>query len=137
MRYYSKIIILSFFFLALCSCKNSLTKTSEGHAVVSAKVEATQAGIKILKMGGNAFDAMIATDLALAVVYPNAGNIGGGGFMVYRTKNSEYGTLDFREKAPMSSTKNMYFSQKKKSVKNLGGKKRCRTEPNSPGLKQA
>ena len=109
MRYYYKAILLSVFFLSLCSCKKSITKSSYGHAVVSAKIEATQAGIKVLKMGGNAFDAMIATDLALAVVYPNAGNIGGGGFMVYRAKNSKYGSLDFREKAPMASTKNMFL----------------------------
>ena len=52
--------------------------------VVSAREEASKIGVKILKKGGNAFDAMIATDLALAVCYQSAGNIGGGGFMVYR-----------------------------------------------------
>ena len=70
------------------------------YAIVSAKKEATLAGIEILEMGGNAFDAMIAVDLALSVVYPNAGNLGGGGFLVYRDFNGNTGSLDFREKAP-------------------------------------
>ena len=66
--------------------------------VVSARKEASDIGIQIMKQGGNAFDAMLATELALAVVHPCAGNLGGGGFMVYRLKNGETGTLDYREK---------------------------------------
>ena len=77
--------------------------------VVSAREEASQIGADIMKKGGNAFDAMAATQLALAVAYPYAGNIGGGGFMVYRKTNGETGTLDFREKAPISASKNMYL----------------------------
>ena len=88
-------------------------------AVVSAKIEASEAGYEILKMGGNAFDAMIATDLALAVVYPNAGNLGGGGFMVYRTADGDYGSLDYREKAPLASTKDMYLDEDNNVVKGL------------------
>lgn len=76
--------------------------------VVSAREEASKIGLEIIKKGGNAFDAMIATQLALAVAYPYAGNISGGGFMVYRKANGEIGTLDFREKAPQKATKNMY-----------------------------
>lgn len=79
--------------------------------VVSAREEASQIGVAIMKKGGNAFDAMIATQLALAVAYPYAGNISGGGFMVYRKNNGEIGTLDFREKAPLASTKNMYLDE--------------------------
>ena len=68
--------------------------------VVSAREEASKIGINIIKKGGNAFDAMVATHLALAVAYPYAGNISGGGFLVYRKANGEAGNLDFREKAP-------------------------------------
>ncbi len=57
--------------------------------VVSARVEASRIGVEVLRSGGNAFDAMIATDLALVVAYPFAGNIGGGGFMVFRTSDGE------------------------------------------------
>ena len=78
--------------------------------VVSAREEASTIGVEILKKGGNAFDAMIATELALAVVYPYAGNLGGGGFMVYRTKYGELGTFDYREKAPMAASRNMYLN---------------------------
>ena len=68
--------------------------------VVSAREEASKIGVDIIKKGGNAFDAMIATQLALAVSYPYAGNISCGGFMVYRKANGDIGSLDFREKAP-------------------------------------
>jgi gamma-glutamyltranspeptidase/glutathione hydrolase len=87
--------------------------------VVSAKIEASKAGIDILKQGGNAFDAMIATDLALSVVYPNAGNLGGGGFLVYRLSDSSYGSLDFREKSPSSATKNMYLDENGNEIEGL------------------
>ena len=80
--------------------------------VVSARVEASKIGSDILKKGGNAYDAMIATQLGLAVVYPVAGNIGGGGFMVFRHHNGKSGALDFREKAPLSSDKDMYLDEK-------------------------
>ena len=110
------VILLSIIF----SCKNY---NNENHyknfAIVTAKYEATKAGHKILKMGGNAFDAMIATDLALSVVYPNAGNLGGGGFMVYRTSNSQYGSIDYREKAPLLSSENMYLDKNGNVIKNL------------------
>ena len=61
---------------------------------------ATKVGLDILKSGGNAFDAAIGVQFAGAVVFPRAGNIGGGGFVVYRDKDGEIGSLDFREKAP-------------------------------------
>ncbi len=79
--------------------------------VVSAREEASKIGTEILKKGGNAFDAMIATELALAVSYPIAGNIAGGGFMVYRTQHGEIGTLDYREKAPMGASRDMYLDE--------------------------
>lgn len=86
--------------------------------VVSARAEASRIGSEILKMGGNAFDAMIATNMALALTYPNAGNLGGGGFMVYRTQHGEIGSLDYREKAPMAATKNMYLDKEGNVIPN-------------------
>lgn len=78
-------------------------------AVVSAHPLATKAGILILEKGGNAVDAAIAVQLALAVVYPGAGNIGGGGFMVARLSNGELVAIDYREKAPGAGHRDMYI----------------------------
>ncbi|MFB9054039.1 gamma-glutamyltransferase [Formosa undariae] len=106
-------------FLLLLTCKESTPNskekvvgvTSEKAIVVSARKEASIIGTSILKQGGNAFDAMMATELALAVSYPYAGNLGGGGFMVYRLNNGDIGALDYREKAPMAATKSMYLDK--------------------------
>ncbi|NJW53062.1 gamma-glutamyltransferase [Salinimicrobium oceani] len=76
--------------------------------VVSAREEASKIGLEILQNGGNAFDAMIATEMALAVVYPYAGNLGGGGFMVYRLQDGTTGALDYREEAPKLASRTMY-----------------------------
>ncbi|MBK5262199.1 MAG: gamma-glutamyltransferase [Peptostreptococcaceae bacterium] len=84
--------------------------------VVCAHPEASAIGIKILKIGGNAFDAMIATDLVLTVSYPFAGNIGGG-FMVYRTHDGKTGALDCREKVPMAASRNMYLDANENIIK--------------------
>ena len=84
--------------------------------VVSAREEASRIGSEIMQQGGNAFDAMVATEMALAVCYPNAGNLGGGGFMVYRTHRGEVGALDYREKAPLLSHRDMYLDQNKKYI---------------------
>ncbi|GGI22419.1 gamma-glutamyltransferase [Pedobacter mendelii] len=77
--------------------------------VVSAHPEASAVGIEILKKGGNAVDAAVAVQFALSVVYPNAGNLGGGGFMVYRSAKGEINALDFREKASSSARRDMYL----------------------------
>lgn len=77
--------------------------------VASAHPEASQVGLAILKAGGNAVDAAVAVQFALAVVYPGAGNIGGGGFMVYRDHDGKAYTLDYREKAPGKASQNMYL----------------------------
>ncbi|MDC6386335.1 gamma-glutamyltransferase [Flagellimonas taeanensis] len=82
---------------------------TEKAMVVSAREEASQIGVDIMKKGGNVFDAMVATELALAVSFPFAGNLGGGGFMVYRKSNGEVGGIDYREKAPMAAHKDMYL----------------------------
>ena len=87
--------------------------------VVSARQEASKIGVDILKKGGNAFDAMLATELALAVSYPSAGNIGGGGFMVYRKSDGSTGALDYRERAPINSTSDMYLDENMEIIEGL------------------
>ncbi|MEM7186330.1 MAG: gamma-glutamyltransferase [Bacteroidota bacterium] len=84
---------------------------AENAMVVSAREEASRIGLEVLKSGGNAFDAMVATEMALAVAYPIAGNLGGGGFMVYRTQHGELGTFDFREMAPIKAHRDMYLDE--------------------------
>jgi gamma-glutamyltranspeptidase/glutathione hydrolase len=84
------------------------TIIAENGAVVSAHHLASEAGVSILKMGGNAIDAAIATQLALAVVYPNAGNLGGGGFLVGRLSDGNLITIDYREVAPGHANRDMY-----------------------------
>jgi len=90
-------------FFSFISCGNEYTPT-----VVSARKDASDIGIEIMKKGGNAFDAMIGVQLALSVSHPTAGNIAGGGFMVYKLKDGTDGTLDFRETAPNGSFEKMY-----------------------------
>lgn len=79
--------------------------------VVSAHPLASQVGVDILKKGGNAVDAAIAVQFALAVVHPSAGNIGGGGFMIYRSVSGDAYSLDFRETAPASAHRDMYIGE--------------------------
>lgn len=111
------IILALIFFLG---CKSSYPVTgyessiqkkaiADKGMVVSGHPLASKVGIEVMKQGGNAVDASIATQLALAVVYPRAGNIGGGGFMVYRSAAGEINTLDYREKAPAAASKDMYL----------------------------
>jgi gamma-glutamyltranspeptidase/glutathione hydrolase len=102
------------FFLALLvflQC-NTESKQEIQAAVVSARIEASEAGKTIMMQGGNAYDAMVATSFALTVVYPVAGNITGGGFFVYRTAAGETGTLDYREIAPLKATKDLFLDDK-------------------------
>ncbi len=106
-KFYEWLIYFSFSVLTLIiGCTKSKPIKA---AVVSAREEASSIGIAVMEKGGSAFDAMIATDLALTVCFPNAGNISGGGFMVYRTASGETGSLDYREKAPMGASANMYL----------------------------
>jgi gamma-glutamyltranspeptidase/glutathione hydrolase len=110
------LLIISFSF----KTQNSLAQTglvTPKAMIVSARVEASKIGSEIMKKGGNAFDAMVATELALAVSFPYAGNIGGGGFMVYRKSNGEIGSLDYREKAPLAASKNMFLDEKGNVIK--------------------
>lgn len=87
-------------------------------AVASSSLIASEVGVQILKEGGNAIDAAVATAFAMAVTHPTAGNIGGGGFLVYHGVNGETTTFDFREKAPLASTKNMYLDAEGKVINN-------------------
>ncbi len=116
-------LIAIFFFTCDANTKNAIEKSridsyhysvikkiiAGNGAVVSAHPLASKAGLEILKMGGNAIDAAIATQLALAVVFPNAGNIGGGGFMVARLSNGQLVSLDYREMAPGKAHRDMYI----------------------------
>jgi gamma-glutamyltranspeptidase/glutathione hydrolase len=113
-----RILIILFLFTIQCNFAQQ-GLIAENGMVVSAREEASKIGVDILKKGGNAFDTMIATHLALAVAYPYAGNISGGGFLVYRKDNGEIGSLDFREKAPLKASKNMYLDKNGNFIPNL------------------
>ena len=109
-----RFVIFLFFFLCFsCETKNNkvIGTISKSGMVSSAHPLASKVGIDVLKKGGNVFDAAIAVHFALSVVYPSAGNLGGGGFAVYRLNNGDVGTLDFREKAPKLSFRNMYLKE--------------------------
>jgi gamma-glutamyltranspeptidase / glutathione hydrolase len=116
-------LVLFLFFIFSCNTSRNIIEIdpfqysinkktiSKNGAVVSAHPLASKIGIAIMKQGGNAIDAAIATQLALAVVYPGAGNIGGGGFMVAQLANGETLALDYREAAPSSASRDMYLDQ--------------------------
>ncbi|MGK6310384.1 gamma-glutamyltransferase [Variovorax sp. DT-64] len=87
--------------------------------VVSAQHLATKVGVDVLKRGGNAIDSAVAVGYALAVVYPAAGNLGGGGFMTVQLADGRKTFLDFREKAPLAATANMYLDKEGNVVKGL------------------
>jgi gamma-glutamyltranspeptidase/glutathione hydrolase len=106
--------LTQFIILATLSLSNTNIKAqtyAQNGMVVSDNSVASQVGVYILRKGGNAIDASVATAFALAVTHPAAGNIGGGGFLVYMNSSSEVTTFDFREKAPLAAIKNMFQDQ--------------------------
>jgi gamma-glutamyltranspeptidase/glutathione hydrolase len=113
MKKYYYLLILTCFI----SCKKTITGVVADNAmIVSAREEVSNIGKEILQKGGNAFDAMAGMELAMAVAYPFAGSLGGGGFMVYRLADGNIGSLDYREKAPLAAYKDMYLDSVTKKV---------------------
>ena len=113
-------LLFAFIYITCTAQQNAAMPTgltASKAMVVSAREEASKIGVEIMKKGGNAFDAMVGTELALAVAYPFAGNLGGGGFMVYRKANGEVGSIDYREKAPLAATKNMFLDKEGNVIK--------------------
>jgi len=114
-RFAASLLIL----ILLFGCSRSSDKViiqgkgivADNGMVVSAHPQSSIIGVKILKAGGNAIDAAVATEFALAVCYPEAGNIGGGGFMVIRLNDSKTEVIDYREKAPLSAARDMYLDK--------------------------
>ncbi|MDH5603866.1 MAG: gamma-glutamyltransferase, partial [Cyclobacteriaceae bacterium] len=124
-RNYYFLIGSLFLFSFILSCNNTEKEGQKTGTiarqgmVVSAHPLASEVGLNILKKGGNAIDAAIATQFALAVVFPWGGNIGGGGFMVIRLHDGTVNTLDFREIAPLAAHKDMYLDSSGNIIENL------------------
>jgi gamma-glutamyltranspeptidase/glutathione hydrolase len=125
----TKRFILLLLVVVTVTCKSPLSKSpaigviADSAMVVSAHPLASMIGANILKAGGNAVDAAVATQFALAVVYPVAGNLGGGGFMVFRKNDGFVTSLDYREKAPGLSSRDMFLDgagQVKKGLSEKG-----------------
>ena len=113
-RIFRLFVIVCLFLLTACAKakldRNPVTYSATGNAIVSSDhPAASRIGITILQQGGNAFDAAVAVQFGLAVAYPGAGNIGGGGFAVMRTADGRVDALDFRERAPLAASRNMYL----------------------------
>src|SRR5690242_10951101 len=114
-------ILLAAFWVAMIS--SALGNMHPAHArkamVVSVHSLATDAGVEIMRQGGNAIDAAVGTGFALAVVHPQAGNIGGGGFMLIRMADGKFHFLDYREKAPAAATVDMYWDKQGNVIPDL------------------
>ena len=107
-------VLLSALVLVACNSKPKgrvVGLIADSAMVVSAHPLASRVGVEIIRKGGNAVDAAIATQFALAVVYPSAGNIGGGGFMVLRKNDGSVDALDYREQAPDAASTNMFLNE--------------------------
>jgi gamma-glutamyltranspeptidase / glutathione hydrolase len=127
MKFYRFISIRGFVALAAMVCGAALAASqapvaAEHGMVVTAHKLATEVGVRVLKRGGNAVDAAVAVGYTLAVVYPAAGNLGGGGFMTLQLADGRKSFIDFREKAPLAATPNMYLDSAGNVVKGLSTK---------------
>ena len=127
---YFHLKIITFLTVTFCifSCKKTMielpykvtqTVTEDSAMVVTVHPLSSKVGVNTLKQGGNAVDAAIATQFALAVVCPRAGNLGGGGFMVIRMANGETASIDYREKAPAAATRDMYLDENDEVIPKL------------------
>ena len=103
--------IILLLFSSIIHADGRIALRGNNGAVASSSLIASEVGIQVLQEGGNAVDAAIATAFAMAVTHPTAGNIGGGGFLIYHGADGEITAFDFREKAPLSSTKDMYLDE--------------------------
>lgn len=117
-------LIVLLFALSLVACgprpdERVIGLITDSAMVVSAHPLASEVGVTILRHGGNAVDAAVATQFALAVVHPSAGNIGGGGFMLLRTHDHTVDALDYREKAPSSAHRDMYLDESGEIIEDL------------------
>ena len=117
-RLFISIGVLLFIISTNLSAAGKTPERGNNGAIASSSLIASKVGIQILKEGGNAIDAAVATAFAMAVTHPTAGNIGGGGFLVYHGVNGETTTFDFREKAPLAATKDMYLDADGKVINN-------------------
>ncbi len=111
-------LIISFF-VSISMLFSQSFQVGKNGVVVSASQIASDVGIEVLKQGGNAVDGAVAVGFALAVVFPEAGNIGGGGFMVIRFPDGKSTTIDYREKAPGSASRDMYLDEKGDPIEGL------------------
>ncbi len=109
------VFLLSSLFI-LCQTQLNAQTYAKNGMVVSSDESSSEVGVDILKKGGNAIDAAVATAFSLAVTHPSAGNIGGGGFIVFMNSEGETTTIDFREKAPLAATNDMYLNEQGKLI---------------------
>src|SRR5207248_3021418 len=115
---FSALLLISVVWISSVSASMRPTHAQKA-MVVSIHGLASDAGVEVLKQGGNAIDAAVATGFALAVVHPQAGNIGGGGFMLVRMANGALHFLDYREKAPAAATVDMYWDKQGNLIPDL------------------
>ncbi len=113
------IIIISGYPTVSCVPDVTTGEIADGGMVVTAHPEASSIGVEVLQKGGNAVDAAVAVEFALAVCYPRAGNIGGGGFVVYRNSNGAVDAIDYREMAPANAHRDMFLDEDGEVIENL------------------
>ncbi|NUM62556.1 MAG: gamma-glutamyltransferase, partial [Ignavibacteriaceae bacterium] len=123
--------VLMFLMIHLSCSKQNQPVTSDNGMVVSVSSYASQVGVEVMKKGGNAIDAAVAVGFALAVTYPSAGNLGGGGFMVIHLVDGTNTAIDFREKAPISAHREMFLNDNKEFIPKLS--QRGTTSAGVPG----